>query len=148
VILSRTFSKAYCLAGLRLGYVVSDAEVLDYVDRFLVPGSSVSSATLHAGFAALADDAYHDRQVARIIAERERLLATIRDAGFTAYESRGNFVAVDASRYPGRATGLVGAMLERGVVIRPMGDALVRISVGTAAENDVALRALGAALGD
>jgi histidinol-phosphate/aromatic aminotransferase/cobyric acid decarboxylase-like protein len=39
-------------------------------------------------------------------------------------------------------------MLERGVVIRPMGDALVRISVGTAAENDVALRALGAALGD
>jgi histidinol-phosphate aminotransferase len=148
VILSRTFSKAYCLAGLRLGYVVGDAEILDYVDRFLVPGSSVSSATLHAGLAALADDAYHDRQVARIIAERERLLAGIRDTGFTAYESRGNFVAVDASRYPGRATGLVGAMLERGVVIRPMGDALVRISVGTAAENDVALRALVAALGD
>jgi histidinol-phosphate aminotransferase len=145
VILSRTFSKAYCLAGLRLGYVVGDAEVLDYVDRLLVPGSSVSSATLHAGLAALADDAYHDRQVARIIAERERLLAGIRDAGFTAYESRGNFVAVDASRYPGRATGLVGAMLERGVVIRSMGEALVRISVGIAAENGILLAGMRAA---
>jgi histidinol-phosphate aminotransferase len=147
VILSRTFSKAYCLAGLRLGYVVGDAKVLDYVDRFLVPGSSVSSATLHAGLAALGDDAYHDRQVARIIAERERLVEGIRGAGLTAYESRGNFVAVDASRYPGRATGLVGAMLERGVVIRPMGEALVRISVGTASENDAALAALVAGLG-
>lgn len=147
VILTRTFSKAYCLAGLRLGYVVGDAEVLDYVDRFLVPGSSVSSATLHAGLAALCDDAYHDRQVARIIAERERLLDGIRDAGLTAYESRGNFVAVDASRFPGRATGLAGAMLECGVVIRPMGDALVRISVGTTSENDAALAAIVAALG-
>jgi histidinol-phosphate aminotransferase len=147
VVLSRTFSKAYCLAGLRLGYVVGDAQVLDYVDRFLVPGSSVSSATLHAGLAALGDDAYHDRQVARIIAERERLLAGVRDAGLTAYESRGNFVAVDASGYPGQAVGLVGAMLERGVVIRRMGDALVRISVGTASENDGALRAFVAALG-
>jgi histidinol-phosphate aminotransferase len=146
VILSRTFSKAYCLAGLRLGYVVGDAQVLDYVDRFLVPGSSVSSATLHAGLAALNDDAYHDDQVARIIAERERLLAGIRDAGFTAYESRGNFVAVDASCYPGLAVGLVGAMLERGVVIRPMGEALARISVGTTSENDAALRALISAL--
>ena len=145
VILSRTFSKAYCLAGLRLGYVVGDAQVLDYVDRFLVPGSSVSSATLHAGLAALNDDAYHDRQVARIIAERDRLLEGIRDAGFTAYESRGNFVAVDASRYPGRAIGLVGAMIERGVVIRPMGDALARISVGTAAENEILLAGLRAA---
>jgi histidinol-phosphate aminotransferase len=147
VILSRTFSKAYCLAGLRLGYVVGDARVLDYVDRFLVPGSSVSSATLHAGLAALSDEAYHDRQVARIVAERERLLAGIRDAGLTAYESRGNFVAVDASRYPGGAAGLAGALLERGVVIRPMGDALARISVGTAGENDGALAALRAALG-
>jgi histidinol-phosphate aminotransferase len=147
VILSRTFSKAYCLAGLRLGYMVGDAQVLDHVDRFLVPGSSVSSATLHAGLAALYDDAYHDRQVARIIAERERLLEGIRGAGFTAYDSRGNFVAVDASRYPGGAVALVGAMLEHGVVIRPMGDALVRISVGTASENDAALSAFVAALG-
>ena len=43
IVISRTFSKAYCLAGVRVGYAVGSARVLDYVDRFLVPGSSVSS---------------------------------------------------------------------------------------------------------
>lgn len=142
VILSRTFSKAYCLAGLRLGYVVGDASALDYVDRFLVPGSSVSSAALRAGLAALADEPYHDHQVDRIVAERERLLVGIRALGLTAYESRGNFVAVDAAGYPGGSRGLVAAVLEHGVVIRAMGETLARISVGTAAENELVLGAL------
>jgi histidinol-phosphate aminotransferase len=146
VILTRTFSKAYCLAGLRVGYAVGDAEVVDYVDRFLVPGSSISSAALHAGLAALADDAYHDRQVRRIIQERRRLLEAIRSIGVTAYDSRGNFVALDASAHPGRAGALVAAMLERGVAIRPMTDTIARISVGTAAENDAALAALESAI--
>jgi histidinol-phosphate aminotransferase len=141
VILSRTFSKAYCLAGLRLGYVVGDASVLDYVDRFLVPGSSVSSAALHAGLAALADEPYHEHQVRRIVAERERLLAGIREAGMTAYASRGNFVAVDASMHPGGAPALAAAVLKHGVVVRPLGE-LTRISVGTRDENDAVLAAL------
>jgi histidinol-phosphate aminotransferase len=144
VILTRTFSKAYCLAGLRVGYAVGDTEVLDYVDRFLVPGSSISSAALQAGLAALLDEGYHERQVQRIIAERQRLLEAIRAIGLTAYESRGNFVAVDASEYPGAAESLVAAMLARGVAIRPMTETIARISVGTAAENDAALAALEA----
>ena len=146
VILTRTFSKAYCLAGLRLGYAVGNASLLDYVDRFLVPGSSVSSAALHAGLAALQDEAYHDRQVQRITAQRERLLGAIRALGLTAYDSGGNFVAVDASGYPGGARSLVDSMLERGVVIRPMSEDLARISVGTAAENGAAIAALEVAL--
>ena len=55
VIVTRTFSKAYCLAGVRVGYAVGNAELLDYVDRFLVPGSSISSPALHAGLAALGE---------------------------------------------------------------------------------------------
>lgn len=146
VILTRTFSKAYCLAGLRVGYAVGDTEVLDYVDRFLVPGSSISSAALQAGLAALLDERYHDRQVQRIIAERQRLLEAIRAIGLTAYASRGNFVAVDASQYPGAAESLVAAMLARGVAIRPMTKTIARISVGTEAENDAALAALEASI--
>jgi histidinol-phosphate aminotransferase len=142
VILTRTFSKAYCLAGLRLGYAVGDASVVDYVDRFLVPGSSVSSAALHAGLAALQDEPYHERQVRRIIDERGRLLEGIRGLGLTAYESRGNFVAMDASGHPGRAAALVGSMLEQGIVIRPMTETIARISIGTSAENDAVLAAL------
>ncbi|HLY49910.1 MAG TPA: histidinol-phosphate transaminase [Solirubrobacteraceae bacterium] len=146
LILTRTFSKAYCMAGLRLGYAVGDATVLDHVDRFLVPGSSVSSAALHAGLAALRDDDYHDRQVQRIVTERERLLNGLRALGLTAYESRGNFVAVDASGYDGGAAGLAAAVLRGGVVIRRMTDTIARISVGTAPENDVLLGAVAEAL--
>src|SRR5205807_724626 len=99
----------------RLGYVVGDPVVLDYVERFLVPGSSVSTAALHAGLAALEDQDYHDHQVRRIIAERERLLAGLRALGLTAYESFGNFIALNASTYPERAPGLVAAMLVQGI---------------------------------
>jgi histidinol-phosphate aminotransferase len=141
VILTRTFSKAYCLAGLRVGYVVGDAAVLDYVDRFLVPGSSVSSASLHAALAALEDDDYHDRQVERIVAERERLTAGLRELGVRVYDSGGNFVAVDCSEREGGARGLADALLERGIVIRVMGESLARITVGRAEENDAVLAA-------
>ena len=147
VVLARTFSKAYCLAGLRVGYVVGDANVLDHVDRFLVPGSSVSSASLRAGLAALEDEEYRRRQVARILAERERLLSRLRDLGVTAYESRGNFVAFDAAAHPGQAVGLVGGVRAQGVVIRAMDEGIVRVSVGTRSENDAAIAAIAAVRG-
>jgi histidinol-phosphate aminotransferase len=145
VIITRTFSKAYCLAGLRVGYAVGSPELIDYVDRFLVPGSSISTAALHAGLAALGDEEHLRRQVARITAERERLTAGLRGLGYRAWESRGNFVSVDASEYPGSSDGLAEAILAGGVVVRPFGD-LVRVSVGTAAENDVLLEAAAAAV--
>lgn len=147
IVLARTFSKAYCLAGLRVGYVVGNATALDYVDRLLVPGSSVSSAALHAGLAALEDEGYHRLQVERILSERGRLVGALRGLGLQAYDSRGNFVPVDASAYPGGAPGLAGAVLEHRVVVRALEDDIVRISVGTAAEDDVLLAALGAVLG-
>jgi histidinol-phosphate aminotransferase len=142
VITTRTFSKAYCLAGLRVGYAVGNATVLDYVDRFLVPGSSVSSAALHAGLAALGDEAYHSGQVARIVSERERLLAGVRELGVVAFDSAGNFVAVDGSAFAAGARGLAAAFLDRHIVVRVMDEGLVRITVGRAEENDSVLAAL------
>ena len=146
VIVTRTFSKAYCLAGVRVGYAVGAADVLDHVDRFLVPGSSVSSPALHAGLAALEDEEYHDRQIARIGAERERLLPRLRELGLQPYPSAGNFVAVDCADRPGGAAALAAAVLRRGVLVRPLGT-LVRISIGRADENDALVDALTRALG-
>jgi histidinol-phosphate aminotransferase len=143
VVLTRTFSKAYCLAGLRLGYVIGHPVVLDYVDRFLVPGSSVSSAALHAGLAALEDDGYHAGQVARIVGERARVLEGMRRLGVPAYDSEGNFVAVDGSAFAGGSPGLAAAFLEHGIVVRPL-DRIVRITIGTTVENDAVLGALAA----
>lgn len=145
LVLTRTFSKAYCLAGLRVGYAVGNADVLDYVDRLLVPGSSVSSASLHAATAALEDDAYHAHQVDRIVGERERLLPALRALGLRAWASKCNFVSVDASGFDGGAEGLAGAILAHGVVVRPLYD-LVRISVGRTEENDALLAAVAAVM--
>jgi histidinol-phosphate aminotransferase len=144
VVVTRTFSKAYCLAGLRVGYVVGDGDVLDYVDRFLVPGGSISSAALHAGLAALEDEDHHRRQVERIRAERARLTADVRALGVRAFDSRGNFVAVEA---PEGARALADAILEHGVVVRVMGEELVRITVGRREENDRVLAAISAVVG-
>lgn len=136
LVVTRTFSKAYALAGLRLGYALGDARVLDRVGRFLVPASSVSTATLHAGLAALEDEEHHRRQVERIRGERERVVAGLRALGFRAFDTRANFVAVDAP-------GLAARLLERGVLVRAMDDRLVRITIGRAEENDALLAALG-----
>ncbi|HEX5194970.1 MAG TPA: histidinol-phosphate transaminase [Solirubrobacteraceae bacterium] len=145
VMITRTFSKAYCLAGLRVGYGVSSPELVDYVDRFLVPGSAVSSAALRAGLAALQDREYHAYQVSRIIAERERLTAKLRELGYTVWDSKCNFVSVDASGYPGGGDALAEALLGEGVVVRPF-DPIVRISIGTRSENDALLAAMQAVL--
>jgi histidinol-phosphate aminotransferase len=146
VVISRTFSKAYCLAGVRLGYVVGEAALLDYVDRFLVPGSSVSSVALHAGLAALGDESWHRHQIERIAAGRERLLAGLRELGVTAYDSLGNFVAIDASRFPGHAQALVAAMLEHRVLVRVMDETIVRITVGRSEEDEAVIGAVEAVL--
>ena len=141
VVVTRTFSKAYCLAGLRVGYGVGSPEVLDYVDRFLVPGSAVSSAALHAASAALDDDAYHEHQIQRITGERERLLPALRGLGLRVWETKANFLAVDGSGHPAGADGMTAALLEHGIVVRPF-DPIARISIGTTVENDAVLAAL------
>ena len=146
VIVTRTFSKAYCLAGLRIGYALGGADILDYVERLLVPGSAVSSASLHAGLAALLDDAHHERQTTRIIAERERLAGALRELGLRVWDSRGNFAPVDARAFPGRAEALAETLLEHRIVVRPFGDVL-RISVGVEHENDAVIAAMGSVVG-
>jgi len=139
LILTRTFSKAYALAGLRVGYAIGDAEVLEHVGRFLLPGSSVSSAALHAGLAALEDEEHYRRQVARIRSERERLVVGLRERGLRAFDSRANFVAVEPVE---GARAFAAHLLERGVLVRAMDERLARITVGTSAENDAVLASL------
>lgn len=144
VILTRTFSKAYSLAGLRLGYALSSAQTLEYVDRFLIPGSAVSSVALHAGLAALHDVPHYEQQLERIARERERVVGTLRAAGIPAWRSKGNFVCVDGQALPGGTEGFARELLDRGVLVRPLGN-LVRITIGRGPENDALIAAAGAA---
>jgi histidinol-phosphate aminotransferase len=143
VILTRTFSKAYSLAGVRLGYALSSADILEYVDRFLVPGSAVSSVALHAGLAAHQDVAHYERQLERIARERERVLGGVRAAGIPAWGSKANFVCLDGQVLSGGAEGFSQQLFARGVQVRPLGS-LVRITVGRAHENDALIAAAAA----
>ncbi len=141
VLVTRTFSKAYCLAGARVGYAVGSHELVDYVDRFLVPGSAVSGPALHAGLAAYEDEDYHTRQVERISHERQRLLPRLRSLGLTAFDSAANFVAVECEGRPGGAEALAAGILAEGVVVRPLGT-ILRISIGRRDENDALVAAV------
>lgn len=141
VLVAYTFSKAYSLAGLRLGYLIGAPEVLDYIDRLMVPGSSVSSAAIYAALAALDDDEYKQARVESIISERERLIRTARELGHKAFESGGNFFSLDVSGSHGDPHAFAAAIQANGVVLRVM-SGMLRITVGTPAENDVLIKAL------
>jgi histidinol-phosphate aminotransferase len=141
VLLTRTFSKAYSLAGARLGYGLGSPGLLGYVERFLVPGTAVSTVALRVGLAALQDEAHYRRQLARIGSERERVLDALRSAGLRVWRSKTNFVSVDAGSVAGGAEALAGAIRAQGVVVRPLGN-LVRITIGRDDENDALIAAV------
>jgi histidinol-phosphate aminotransferase len=141
-VVTRTFSKAYALAGLRVGYALGDPELLDYVARLLVPGSSIGVTGLAAGLAALEDDEHVRTQIRRVRSERERLVPALRRLGLRTFSSRGNFLATEPASL-GRTPAELAALLRgRGILVRPMDDRILRITVGAPRENDAVLAAL------
>lgn len=139
LIVTRTFSKVYGLAAVRVGYAIGPATLLDYLFRVRQP-FSVGTLGQRAAIAALDDAAHVARSVELNRVERARVAAALRDLGLPPPPSQGNFLFFDAGR-PGRE--LYQALLAKGVIVRPFGDTpFIRVTVGTAAENDRFLAAL------
>jgi histidinol-phosphate aminotransferase len=142
LIITRTFSKAYALAGLRVGYVVSVPQVAAVLER-LRESFNVNGVALAAAEAALADQAHVARAKAWTFEEREWLSEKLRAHGLRVLPSQTNFVLVD---FAGDAAPIERALLERGVIVRPMGGyglpECLRVSVGTRVENQRLLGAL------
>jgi histidinol-phosphate aminotransferase len=143
LVVLRTFSKGYGLAGLRVGYAVSHPEVADAMNRYR-PAFNVSNVAQSAAIAALGDQ-QHVQQAARlIVAERERVAAALRALGVAFAPSAGNFLMVEAGA---QAPRIYDQLLRGGVIVRPIGGyglpRHLRISVGTPAQNDRLLRLLG-----
>ena len=140
---TRTFSKAYALAGLRVGYVLcSDSRVPELL-RAARPIFEMTSPSLAAATAALGDKA-HLREMLRVIGEgREQLIAGMRALGLDPLPSRANFVTTDL-RQP--AAPVVRAMEQAGVLVRSLADpgyeTYLRITVGLPHHNARALAAL------
>lgn len=147
LVVTRTFSKVFGLAGLRLGYALSRPEVADILNRIRQP-FNVSSLAQAAGLAALADEDYVARSVAINNAERQRLADAFDDLGLRFVPSVGNFLLVDFQQ---PAATIYEALLQRAVIVRPVDNYglpdCLRISVGTPAENDRLIEVLAEVLG-
>lgn len=139
VIVTRTFSKAHGLAGLRVGYAVGHPEVIATVDKTMLP-FTVNALAQTGALAALEHEAQIAERVSAILAERARVEVELAAAGWTFPNHQGNFVWLTT----GERTDEIALGLERaGVVVRPFSGDGIRVTVGTPAENDRFLTALG-----
>jgi histidinol-phosphate aminotransferase len=149
LIVLRTFSKAMALAGLRVGYLLASPEIVREVEKARLP-YNLNFFSQAAAVAALEEKDALAASVHRLVAERERLLARLADVpGVRAYASDANFFLVECLSADPK--GVFSAMLRREVLVRdvtsyPMLERCLRVTVGTEAENDAFLHALGTAV--
>jgi histidinol-phosphate aminotransferase len=147
LVVVRTLSKAYALAGIRVGYALADAVVVDVLDR-VRDSYNVSRLSQVAALAAIEDDAYFQSLVARVVATRNAFVADLTGRrGWFTYDSQSNFVFTE----PRTAQGTTGPdvarsayeyLYARKVLVRyfpnhPLTASFLRISVGTDAEMAV-----------
>jgi histidinol-phosphate aminotransferase len=147
LIVARTFSKAYGLAGLRLGLLAGPVELMRWVRRVLSP-YSVNSLALACLPPALDDTAYLAWYVKEILAAREEFEAAVDAAGVRRWPSRANFVLVDIGA---RHAEFVHLMRAAGVLVRdrssdPGCDGYVRITIGTREQMRLAIAAFNQAI--
>ena len=148
LLVSRTFSKAYGLAALRVGYALSSSRVAEVLNRVRQP-FNVSSLALVAACAALEDEDYLFRS--RLANEQgmEQLETGLEALGLEWIPSKGNFIAVN---FGSDAAAINQALLERGVIVRPVAGygmpEFLRVSIGTHEENARFLNVLKQVLGN
>ena len=145
LVVSRTFSKAYGLAGLRVGYGIAQAELTDLMNRVRQP-FNVNSVAQAAAVAALDDADFLARSYALNRDGMQRLVQAFGRLGLRHVPSRGNFVLVEV----GDAAGVYERLLRAGVIVRPVGNyglpAWLRVSIGLPEENERFVAALEQAL--
>jgi histidinol-phosphate aminotransferase len=142
VIVLRTLSKGYSLAGLRLGFGIAQPKLL--AGMFKVKDSyNVDAIAIQVGAAAMRDQAYKNECAEKVKVSRQKLMLDLKQLGFTVRESDANFVLATA---PADAEQLYLGLKERGILVRYFKQAgladKLRISVGTEDQNRSLLEAL------
>ncbi len=147
LIITRTFSKAYGLAGLRIGYALSNVEVADLLNRIRQPFNG-NSLALAAAEVALNDDDYLIKTKQLNDAGMQQLQAGFDELGLAYISSKGNFICVDTQQNGGE---VFEKLLQQGVIVRPVGNYglpnYLRVSIGLAEENQRFLDVLPTVLG-
>ena len=135
VVVLRTFSKAYGLAGLRVGYAVADPEIVTALGKVYVPFSATSVSQA----AAIASLEAADELLARtdaVVAERIRVCAALREAGYELPPTQANFVWLPLAE---RTLDFVARAADSRIIVRPYGEDGVRVTIGAPHENDAFL---------
>jgi histidinol-phosphate aminotransferase len=146
LVVTRTFSKAYGLAGLRVGYALAHASVADVMNRVRQP-FNVNSVALAAAVAALDDMEFVARSYAENLQGMRQLEDGAKRLGLDYIPSYGNFITIRV----GKAAEIYKRLLRRGVIVRPVGGGYglpehLRVTIGTGQENERFLGALSASL--
>ncbi len=135
LIITRTFSKAYGLAGLRVGYALSHPEVADLINRIRQP-FNVNSLALAAATVALKDDDYIVKTKQLNDAGMAQLIAGLKALGLESIPSKGNFITVDVQK---NGDEVFSDLLKQGVIVRPVTNyglaKHIRVSIGLESEN-------------
>jgi len=149
LVVVRTFSKTWALAGLRLGYCVAPAGVVAALERVTLP-YHLDAATQVGGRLALEFRAEMEARVATLVAERERLALALGEMPVDTWASGANFILFRPRLRPG--ADVWADLVERSVLVRncatwPRLDGCLRVTVGTPAEDDAFLAALAQVVG-
>ncbi|MBA7612036.1 Histidinol-phosphate aminotransferase [subsurface metagenome] len=143
VIILRSMSKGYCLAGIRFGYAIAQpaliAGLMKVKDSYNVDAVAITAAT-----AAIRDQSYFQQNIKKVKDERARLTQQLRDLGFDVPDSSSNFVLAKCKNH--KAVEIYEKLVERKIYVRyfdyPNLNDKLRITVGTSEQNDKLLLAL------
>ncbi len=142
LMLLRTFSKAYGLAGMRIGYALGNAELIDYLNRIRGP-FNVNRLAQKAAETALESDFHLDRCMELNEEEKNFLYQRFEELGLEYIETEANFMMVDTEQ---PAAEIFDELQQQGVIIRPGNqfgmDTWIRVTVGTRADNEFFIRNL------
>jgi histidinol-phosphate aminotransferase len=147
LVVLRTFSKAYGLAGLRVGYGVGDPELVRWLDRIRMP-FNVNLPAQHAAEAALTDAEFVNASVRLVDEQRPLLRRSLEGMGMVCADTATNFLFADVRR---DAKALFSSLLRQGVIVRTLGEyglkTHLRFTVGAPAQNRRLVAALRHVLG-
>ncbi len=142
LVVARTFSKAYGMCGLRLGYAVGNKEIIDLANRIRDPFSA-NIVSQHAGIAAIEDQKFVQDVVNNTHEAIDYIYASLKEIGLNYIPTECNFILIEV---PGTSVGFFNKLLRLGIIVRPMhGYGLnkhIRLSVGTMDQNKKAIEAI------
>ncbi len=143
VIITQTFSKAFGLAGVRLGYIISSTENIVNLSKVISP-YSVNSIALVAGEAALSDERFSDEYVKEVLKSRKILIKEFKNLGIKAYPSYANFFVAD---FGFKYKRVYRQLRNQGILVRDRSDSpllrnCLRIGIGTREQTEIFLKEL------